>query len=408
MNILFITQYYPPETGAAAERAREFVRFLMENGHIVQILTALPNHPGGVVHEGYRNRLLLRENNDGTQVVRTYVFSSPRKTLLTRLANYLSFAFSALLGFIFVKRPDVILMTIPPLFLAATGLIYKYAMKRPLVLDVRDLWPQAAVDLGEVRESSLTRALARLEMLFYQKSDLITVVTKGILDSLVSRGIPERKIHLITNGVNTDIFSRDASGPNPYEGIGLGDKFIVVYAGVIGIQHGPDHIVKAASLLSAHKEIAIVFIGEGVKKKELRAEAERQMLKNIHFLKEEKVESLVRFLSHSHAGLATLRNIPFCNGIILVKMFSYMACSLPVVLGGYGESRCILEEAGAGLCVEAENPAQLAEAVMTLYKDQEMSKRIGARGRRYVKRFYSRRSIANKMEKVLREVVRLP
>lgn len=408
MKILFITQYYPPETGAAPERAHEFVRFLREKGHAVQVITALPNHPGGVIHEGYRNRLFCREQHGGAEVIRTYVFASPRKTLIARLANYLSFAFSALLGFAFVRRPDVILLTIPPLFLGATGLIYKFVMRSPLVLDVRDLWPQAAVGLGELKESFLTRALTRLEMLFYRKSDRVTVVTRGIQESLVSRGIQESKVRLVTNGVNTDIFCMAARGPNPYERLGLGRKFIVAYTGVIGIQHGLAYVARAASMLSGQRDIAFVFIGGGVKKEELRNEAERHRLENIHFLKDQPLESLVGFLSHSHAGLATLRNLPFCNGIILVKMFSYMACSLPVVLAGYGESRGILEEAGAGLCVEPENPAHLADAVWTLYKDRERGKRLGALGREYVKRHYSRRAVADKMEKVLREVVRFP
>lgn len=407
MNILFITQYYPPETGAAPERAREFVRFLTEKGHAVQVITALPNHPGGAVHKGYKRRIVCREKHDGADVIRTYVFASPKKTLITRLANYLSFAVCALLGFVFVRRPDVILLSIPPLFLSATGLIYKFVMRRPLVLDVRDLWPQAAIDLGELKESFLTRALTRLEMFFYKKSDRVTVVTRGILDSLIARKTPEWKVRLITNGVNTDVFDLAEQGPNPYESLGLGGKFIVVYAGVIGIQHGPAYVARAASILSGQRDIAFVFIGDGVKKKELEAEAESRGLENIHFVNEQPVESLARFLSHSHTGLATLRNLPFCNGIILVKMFCYMACSLPVVLAGFGESRGILKEAGAGLCVEPEDPAQLAEAITALYNDQERGKRLGALGRQYVTAHYSRRSIADKMEKVLKEAVRL-
>lgn len=406
MNILFITQYYPPETGAAPERAYEFVRFLTKKGHSVQVITALPNHPAGVVHEYYRGRVVCREKQKGTDVIRTYVYASPRKTPTARLANHLSFAFSALLGLFFVRRPDVILLTMPPLFLGATGLAFKLLMRRPLILDVRDLWPQAAVDLGEMKESFLTRALTRLELFFYHKSDRVTVVTRGILKSLISRKVPEWKVSLVTNGVNTEVFELAERGPNPYERLGLAGKFIVVYAGVIGIQHGTAFVAKAASLLSGQRDIAFVFIGEGAKKQELQSEAERLGVDNIHFINDQPLEALASFLCHSHAGLATLRDLPFCDGVILVKMFCYMACSLPVVLAGRGESRGILEEAEAGVYVEPENPARLAEAVTALYNDRELGRRLGAFGRSYVQERYSRRLSADKMESVIKEAVR--
>ncbi|OGQ63523.1 MAG: hypothetical protein A3I81_05850 [Deltaproteobacteria bacterium RIFCSPLOWO2_02_FULL_55_12] len=350
--------------------------------------------------------VVCREKHMGADVIRTYVYASPGKTPTSRLVNHLSFAFCALLGLLFVKRPDVILLTMPPLFLGATGLAFKLLMRRPLILDVRDLWPQAAVDLGEMKESFLTRALTRLELFFYGKSDRVTVVTRGILKSLISRKVPEWKVNLVTNGVNTDVFDLAERGPNPYESLGLAGKFIIVYAGVIGVQHGTAFVARAASLLSGQRDIAFVFIGEGVKKRELKTEAERLGLDNIHFISDQPVEALARFLGHSHAGLATLRDLPFCDGVILVKMFCYMACSLPVVLAGRGESKGILDEAEAGVCVEPEDPARLAEAVTTLYNDRELGRRLGAHGRRYVEERYSRRLSADKMEEVINEAVR--
>lgn len=405
MNILFITQYFPPEIGAAPERAYEFAHYFKKKGYQVQIITGFPNHPTGVVHKGYKRKLISKEIYEGIDILRTYTFASPKKTLINRLINFLSFSFSALFGLFIIKKPDVILVTIPPLFLGITGIIYKFLLRRPLILDVRDLWPRAAVELGEMRESFIIKILSKMELFFYKKSNKITVVTKGIKESLIYRNIPDNKIDLLTNGVNTDIFKKYIYIQNPYKPFDLDNKFIVVYAGVIGIQHGVTFIAKAASILSSEKDIAFVFIGDGVKKKELEQKAVKYNLRNIHFLQEQPIEFLVKLLNYSHIGLATLRNLPFCNGIILVKIFCYMACELPIIMAGNGESREIVENSKAGFCIEPENPEQLAEAVMMLYRNREKREQFGIAGREYVKKYYSRQAIAEKMENILKDVI---
>ena len=404
MNILFITQYFPPEIGAAPERAYEFARYFKERGHQVQVITGFPNHPSGIIHQGYRSKLTSKECYKGIDILRTYTFATPNKTLINRFLNFLSFSFSSLLGLFFIKKPEVILLTIPPLFLGATGIIYRFITRKPLVLDVRDLWPRAAVELGEMKESIVIKILTKMELYFYKKANRITVVTEGIKNDLIHRGVPREKINLITNGVNTEIFNKVTDIQNPYKSFGLDNKFIVVYSGVIGIQHGVTYIAKAASILSREKDIAFVFIGDGVKKNELKKEAEKCGLDNIHFLQNQPVEFLVEFLSYSHIGLATLRNLPFCNGIILVKIFCYMSCMLPVILAGYGESKDIVVKSKAGLCIEPENPEQLAEAINVLYKSPEKCNQFRINGRNHVEKYYSRRSIAGKMEEMLKNI----
>jgi hypothetical protein len=193
VNILFISQYFPPENGAAPERAFEFARNLSGNGHAVQVITGLPNHPSGEILPEYRGRFFLRETIEGIPVTRTYLYASPKKNPLSRLLNHCSFAASSLLGRPSGFDPDVVLATVPPLFAGLSGLAFSSFLGKPLVLDVRDLWPQAAVDLGELREGLAVRSLASVEEMLYRRADRIAVVTRGIHESLLRRGVPAEK-----------------------------------------------------------------------------------------------------------------------------------------------------------------------------------------------------------------------
>jgi len=404
LKILFITQYFPPETGAAPERADEFACYLMGRGHDVTVITGFPNHPSGIIHTRYKNKWFYRSKYNNIDVLRTYIYTSPKKNLITRFLNFLSFSISSLFGLIILKKIDIIIVTIPPLFLGITGIIYKYLTLKPLIIDMRDLWPQAAIELGIMNKNFITKIFERMGLFIYKKADKITVVTNGIRDDLIHKKISPNKITLLTNGVNTEIFKKNKYNQNPFEDLGLANKFLVVYAGTMGVAHGATFIVKAATKISSEKEIVFVFIGDGVKKMEIQDEININGLHNIIILPSQPINILVNYLSYSSIGLATLKDKRFCDGIIPVKMFSYMACGLPLILSGYGESRKIIMDSKAGLYIDPENPEQLANAIIQLYRDKDMCKEFGAAGIDYVKTHYSRYEISKRMERIIKKV----
>lgn len=254
LSILFISQYFPPETGAAPERAFEFADYLQKQGHQLTVITGFPNHPTGIVHNGYKNKWFKRDDNyRGIKILRTYLYANPKKNFVNRMLNFLSFMMSSLVCSLFVWKIDAILLTIPPLFLGVTGVLYKLVKRKPLILDVRDLWPEAAIGLGEMKETILIKLLEKMELYFYKQANSITVVTDGIKKSLIKRNVVPEKIHLLTNGVNIDVFKKNTNTNNPYLTLELNNKFIVVYAGVIGIQHGTRFIAQAASIVYQKK-----------------------------------------------------------------------------------------------------------------------------------------------------------
>ena len=407
MDILFITQYFPPETGAAPERAMGFAKYLSRGGHRVHVVTGLPNHPGARILPEYKGKWIVCEDFQGISVMRTYVYANPKKKFHHRLLNFLSFAFSCLSALRLVVRFDVLVLSIPPIFSIPTAFFIARLKGIPLVLDVRDLWPQAATSLGELNENAATRTIKAFMNLCYRKAGQIVVVTKTIQEALADEGIAQGKINLITNGVDQEIFHTDPveSGREVYRALGCEGKFIVVYAGVIGIIHGPQVIGEAARILKDYCDIAFVVIGDGVRKAQLVQMKSEYKLKNLHFIGAIQPSEVLPYLNGADLGLSTLQDRHFSEGTIPVKMFSYMASKLPVVFAGRGEGAEIIREYGAGVCVEPENPEALAAVIVELKKDPKRRRYMGERGVLAVNARFSRRMLSEKLESVISKAI---
>ena len=218
MRILYLSQYFPPEVGATQTRAYEMAQGLIRAGHRVTMLTEVPNHPEGIIRPEYRGRFWVRETLDGIDVIRVWVRTTPVKTMRTRLAFYISYMLNAALAGLLLARGryDVIYATSPPLFVGGAALALSYLRHIPLVFEVRDLWPESAVALGELTNPCFIRWATWLEERCYARARRIIVVTQGIHDRLIERGLSAEKLVLIPNGANTDLFR-----PRPDEGAAL-------------------------------------------------------------------------------------------------------------------------------------------------------------------------------------------
>ena len=237
----------------------------------------------------------------------------------------------------------------------------------------------------------------------YRKAEQIVVVTQGIMNALKDMGIDEKKIHLITNGVDPEIFHHEKKNKSReiYRELGCKNNFIVIYTGVIGIIHGAWIIAEAAKLLKDHRGVDFVIIGDGVKKDEIEDMKRKYRLMNLHVLGNMQPESLLPYLQGADLGLATLQDKLFCEGTIPVKIFSYMACGLPVIFAGRGEGRTIVQEHCAGVCIEPEDAKALADTVLALKDAPEECRRMGERGMLAVKKRFSRRMLTKDLIDVI-------
>lgn len=410
MRILYLSQYFPPEVGATQTRAHEMARYLVSAGHHVTMLTEVPNHPSGIIPPEYRGKLWERSDMDGIDVIRVWVKASPVKTFRTRMAFYLTYMVNAALAGLLLARGryDVLVATSPPLFVGGAALALSFLRRIPLVFEVRDLWPESAVALGELSNPRAVALAGILEKKCYNRARRLVVVTEGIRRKLAERGFGD-KLVLIPNGANTDLFRPDpAAGAALRDELGLADKFVVLYAGVHGIAQGLETVLEAARQLQPVPDVHFVFVGEGPKKAELLAIKERLGLDNVTMSPERPRSEMPAFLSAADVALVPLRRLELFEGALPSKMFDAWACGCPVILSIGGEARQVLEQADAGLFVEPEDAGQMARAVLRLKGDPARLRRHGDNGRRFVEENYSRQRLAAQLERLLLAVIESP
>jgi colanic acid biosynthesis glycosyl transferase WcaI len=409
MNILYISQYFPPEMGAPAARAAELSMHWSKAGHEVTVLTGFPNHPTGVVPPEYRakfRRLVAREKVGGVNVVRTWLFPFPNRKPYERILNYTSFCLSAAITGLFLPRPDVIIGSSPQLLVALSAWWLARWKNVPFVFEVRDLWPESLIGVGMGDGNSLLhRTLGKIAGFLYRKSDLVVVVTPAFKDYLAEHWrVPCAKISVVENGVETQLFAPQPATELRKE-LDVEDKFVASYIGTMGMAHGLETLLGAAERLqNTNPEIAFLLVGEGADKSRIVALANQRGLKNLTFLAQQPRETIPAFIAASDVCLVLLKNSDVFKTVIPTKMLEFMSCARPVILGVDGQARSILEQAHAGLSVEPENPAALADAICLLSKNRDLSRELGRHGRDYIARNFSRIRTA---EKYIRELERL-
>jgi colanic acid biosynthesis glycosyl transferase WcaI len=384
-NILFISPYYPPESGAAPACVGETATRLVKQGNQVTVLTTFPNYPTGIFPLQYRGRLFQQEMRDGVRVVRVWSWVSPNKSFLHRIKWYLSFAFLApLIGGKAVGHPDMIIVQSPPLFDAIAVRLLAWWKHCPFIFMVSDLWPEQAIQLGVLRNRLLIRLSEWLEWSTYRRAALVWVVTEWIRDQLIQRGLDPERILLLTNGVDTTKFHPLPQAQARTE-LGWDDRFTVLYVGTHGVTHGLMTIIDAAEQLRDRDDIHFVLVGEGSDKEDMIAQADKRGLTNITFMDVVPHSLVPSLLAAGDVCLALVRKALVTEGILPIKMFEGMACARPIVLAVDGEARRMAEqEAGAVLYVEPGNATELASAILHLREHPDLAMELGQKGRAYV------------------------
>jgi colanic acid biosynthesis glycosyl transferase WcaI len=386
LRFLFLTQYFPPEIGGPQTRLQSMARQLLRIGHEVEVVTALPNYPLGRFFDGYTGKLYLREVRDAITVHRVWLYPALGGGL-RRVLNYLSFSLTCILGLLRAAKPDYLLVESPPLTLSVPAFIFSRLWRIPFIFNVADLWPDAAVDTGFLKDGFLLRSLLALEGWSYHRATFVNAVTEGIGETLCARKkVPPAKLLFLPNGADTIHFRPAARDEALLQKLDLSGKKIVLWAGTLGHAHGLEFVLRAAKLLSDRSDIHFLFVGDGSAKKSLQGLAAELSLCNVTFRDPVSLESLPAYFSITDCGLASLRSAPTHDGARPSKIFPVLASGKPLIFVGRGECARLLRQANAGIDVEPENPRALAQAIVSLLDNRALLSEFGRNGREYVER----------------------
>jgi glycosyltransferase involved in cell wall biosynthesis len=401
MRILYVSHYFPPEMGAPAGRVAGLAREWAREGHEVHVLTGFPHHPTGIIPSEYRRafrRGFLRERVDGYDVHRTWIFPAANRGKFRRSLNYASFMASAtLVGSLRLPRPDVVVATSPQLLCAVAGHFLAKRFGTPLVMEVRDLWPESLVAVGASRHSApLVTLLERLACQMYRRASHVVTITEAQRAAIVAEGVSEARVSVIPNGVDSAFF--EAAGQRT-EG-----KFVVTYIGTLGMAHRLETLLEAAHLLRDDASVEFRIVGEGARREALEARAKELRLTNVTFAGERPRGEVPRWIAESDACAVLLRQNEVFLTVVPSKMLEIMAAGRPIILGVEGEALALLERARAGIGIAPESAEQLAAAIRRLRDDASLAARLGENGRAFVRQEFRREALAEKYLALLERV----
>lgn len=405
MKVAVVYQYYQGTGSPGHSLCYELTQFLAARGHMVTVVAGETGYMrcDKPTLPWYR-RIIRREQIGQVAVVRTFTYSEAHRNYLKRLVSYLSFSISCWFGLIAIEKPDVVLASSPPIFPMFSSWLFCRLRGIPYVLEVRDLWPASAIQLGILKSRSLIRIMSWMERVLYNQSTRVVAVTEGIRDDICERGWAREKVALITCGVDDAILQPDpAGGQQVRSKFGWNGRKVVLYFGALGEANNIPVILRAAQRLVARSDVLFVLIGDGMKREAVERQGGEMALQNVLVLPAVPKEEAASFISAADVCLATLRDIPLFGGAIPTKLLEYMACGRPVLCGVRGEAKRIVEEAGAGYAFEPNDDGALGALVLQLLDDEEQRLRLGQRGRAYVHERFSAVRMRHRMEDVLGE-----
>jgi glycosyltransferase involved in cell wall biosynthesis len=396
-QVCIVSQHFPPEKSGNASRIYDTATHLAKLGIGVTVLAPHPTFPTGSFPRRWR-RSDVREV-EGVRVVRLWTWqpASGDPGFTSRMAYYLLFPLHAALWLLFTgNRFDAIITSAPPLFTGIPGYVLKRTSRAAWILDIRDLWIDASISLGFLREGSLYERMSRrFEQMCLLQADLVGVTTEELGRRIASRYRVTAPMELMPNGVNTDFF-------RPMDG---GKKRQIIYAGNVGHAQDLDKVALAVKSMNGTYNLKFLIVGDGDTRGSLERLVKAEGLTDsVVFTGTLPREKIPQLLSESLVGVAPLKRLDNLEYAVPTKAYEYMACGIPFVGCGNGEIARLAKASGAGVIAD-NTPEAIAAALSSLLSDPAKMEEMGRRGREYVAEHCDRRSVALKLKKHIERMI---
>ena len=412
MKILCLCQVFETGNDTGSERHFYFCRYAVRKGHRATAITSNVDYKNAKVKFA-GSAGTITQSIEGVDIHYVYSYPNFRGSFVKRFYYYLTYFFTSIFQALKISKPDVIYAVSTPLTVGLLGYIVSRLRDVPFVFEVTDLWPDAAVACGVVKNKSLITLANWLAMFCYKTSAHVVGLGRTLCDRIIAKGIDKHKVSLITNGVDLSLFNNPE--PNSAKSLEIrkrydfGDRFIAMYMGAHGAYNALDTIIDAAFILRDDPRFLFVFIGDGDEKPKIQKRVSDSRLTNILFLPPMTRAESPAMLSAADAFVLPNRKGDFFTGNLPNKLFDFLAAARPVVVAGAGETPELVMAVGAGKCGPAEDSQTMARYLMNL-ADMTEEERIamGRKGRDYVFTHYDREKLCERFMEILSDAITAP
>jgi len=345
--------------------------------------------------------MVVQQDLEGIAILRAYTYPALHRSFIWRVVSFFSFMITSVVAALRAGRVDLIMGTSPPIFQAVSAWLVATLRRQPFLLEIRDLWPEFAIDMGVLNNHVLIILSRWLEQFLYDRATHLLVNSPAYRDYLLGKGISPDKVSLIPNGVDPDMFDPSARGERLRSELGVADKFVVTYAGALGLANDIPTILRAANRLRNRSEIHFLLVGDGKERSNLEALVLQFNLTNVTFIGPRPKSQISEVLAASDACIAILQNIPMFRTTYPNKVFDYMAAGRPTILAIDGVIRQVIEAAAGGIFVPPGDDEALAAAVYALSQDRTRAQMMGRAARAYVVEHFNRHQQAVQFSKLI-------
>lgn len=402
MRILIYSYNYYPEPIGIAPLMTELAEGMVERGHEVRVITAMPWYPEGEIKPEYRGKLFSTEEINGVKVQRCYIWTRRERNVLNRGAFELSFMVLSLIQAFRGWRPNVIFLTVPGLPVAVSAAVLSSIYRSPIILNLQDILPDAAVHVGLIKNTKIITILKYLEKFAYNIATKISVIADGFTKNILAKGVSLEKIVEIPNWVDINFIRPLAKQDNSFRlKNNLQEKFVVMYSGNIALTQGLETVIDASSRLKYLPDIAIVIVGEAKALKRLENYCQKNSVDNVTLLPFEPRAKLPEMLAAADVGLVIQKkNVLDFNMPSKIQVLLASGRAIVGSVPSTGTAASALRKSGAGIIVPPEEPQPLADAIIKLYRDYDLADRLGRKGRTYAEQNYAFESALDKYEQL--------
>ena len=399
---------YYPRYGTA--HPYTLAKTLVESGYRVKVITTFPQEIDGSISPRYNGKLVVREQLEEMEIFRVWTLQLFQIGILRKILYNVTFALCSLFALFYVRDSDLVFGVDPDApFLFIPSRVYSLILGSRYLLLVTDLWPDVVFDYKIASSSLVRRLLTVVSVISYRCSDLILVITRSLRDNIQRYSVPAEKVEIVELGVNLSVFKPMELLTDDFSAFdlsGVESSFVVLYSGSLSLMYDFDTLLDAAHLLRGFEDILFIIRGQGEMKDHILKTISDRELSNVIFRGVvPEIETVVKYINLADVCVIPLTDTPRGDITHPSKLFEFWACGKPVIVLSKGELSNLVNHVGGGTAITVEDTKALVEAILTMYQNREIVRKMGTLGLEHVDSRFSTDVMRRNLSKVIKQIL---